>query len=1099
MQKTCNGESYVLSQRKFIVPNPALFFCLKSKTNQKINTLKSSIIKIENVRHDYALQEHNQSTVSYIKIHWKLALCILLYPILHAFNLLLCLLKAIKVIAISCIMIIAVFHSLCLSAQTPRKDSGVNGQVKSELTGVVVSSSDGTPLQGVSVRIEAENLQVKTSKDGRFQLTVSNKSGKIRFSYIGFKSQELSYTAGVSMTVKLITEDNQLDEAMVIAYGTTTRRYATGSVTKVSAKEIEKQPISNPMLALQGLVPGLEVSPNSGINGGSVRLKIRGTASLAQGTEPLVLLNGNPIAVNGQGISQLTNATGPSGLSLFNGINPADIESIEVLKDADATAIYGSRGANGVILITTKKGTSDHLRINFNATNGVSAPSNTMKMMTTAEYLSMRREAFSNSKVTMNETNAPDLLVMDTTQYTDFTKYLAGSTKYSQDWTLGLAGGSDRTSFRVNLGVQKENFQVSDDRFSKRYTFSSNLNHSSKDRKFNMDLSINLSNNESQLPTFDPSVYLTLPPHLQLRNTDGTLNWRVGSSSFSSLGLSNPLGMLEKSYTGRFNNLFGNLSISYAILDDLKLKLSSGYTWGNNNEYSFSPSTSLDPSTVNLPFAQSAIGNNNSWILEPYLTYNKLVDKHSFNGVIGGSAQNSTGQNTVLMGYNFVSDLFIKDIINAGLLIPSNSNFEYKYAAVFGRVNYQYDKKYLLNVSLREDGSSRFGPGKKYALFYSVGLGWIFSDEKIIKSVMPWLTYGKLRGSIGQTGNDGIGNYMYMDTWTGVGSAYNGVTAMQPTKLFNPNYSWERNRKRELALELGVWNNHLLLGASYFHNISDNQLIPYKLPYQTGFTSIIQNWPAKIKNEGYEFTIDSKVLNRDNFSWNIKFNLSVTKNKLIDFPNLETSSYASRYVAGESLSVKRKYKYLGIDPDQGIYMFEDKNGDGVFNTLDQNQLVNLDPKFYGGLMNTISYGQLTVGILFDFRKQKGNSYITSLPNAPGYGLINHPQTMLARWQNNDAEYQRYVAAATDPAYQAAQRFASSDGAIVDASFIKLRNCYINYHLPMRKKTWVQAVDFFLTAQNLLTFTRYEVADPEIQNPFITSPMQTTSLGIKFVF
>ncbi|KKX52104.1 hypothetical protein [Sphingobacterium sp. IITKGP-BTPF85] len=180
-------------------------------------------------------------------------------------------------------------------------------------------------------------------------------------------------------------------------------------------------------------------------------------------------------------------------------------------------------------------------------------------------------------------------------------------------------------------------------------------------------------------------------------------------------------------------------------------------------------------------------------------------------------------------------------------------------------------------------------------------------------------------------------------------------------------------------------------------------------------------------------------------------------------------------------------------------MFEDKNGDGVFNTLDQNQLVNLDPKFYGGLMNTISYGQLTVGILFDFRKQKGNSYITSLPNAPGYGLINHPQTMLARWQNNDAEYQRYVAAATDPAYQAAQRFASSDGAIVDASFIKLRNCYINYHLPMRKKTWVQAVDFFLTAQNLLTFTRYEVADPEIQNPFITSPMQTTSLGIKFVF
>ncbi|MBB2951142.1 SusC/RagA family TonB-linked outer membrane protein [Sphingobacterium sp. JUb56] len=348
MQKTCNREGYALSPGKNTVLNPALFFGLPSKTNQKINTLKSSILKFEKVGNDYALQEHDQSTVSYIKTHWKLALFILPSPILQAFNLLLCLLKAIKEIAISCIMIIAVFHSLCLSAQTPRKDSGVNGQVKYELTGVIVSSTDGTPLQGVSVRIEAENLQIKTSKDGKFQLTLKNQKGNIRFSSIGFKSQEVYYTAGVSMTVKLIPEDHKLEEVEVVStgYQKIPKERATGSFEFVDNKLFNRKVSTDFVSRLEDIVPGITANKTGSARGDYLNMNIRGVSTLHSEKFPLLVIDGVPYDSKSAAV----------GKGAFNNINPNDIESITVLKDAAAASIWGAQSGNGVIVITTKRG-----------------------------------------------------------------------------------------------------------------------------------------------------------------------------------------------------------------------------------------------------------------------------------------------------------------------------------------------------------------------------------------------------------------------------------------------------------------------------------------------------------------------------------------------------------------------------------------------------------------------------------------------------------------------------------------------------------------------------------------------------------------------
>src|SRR5690606_37328833 len=422
-------------------------------------------------------------------------------------------------IPIICMLLLHIFFVFMFSyaqAQSPENGETARGQ-KGVLVGEVLSRNKATPVENVSIRTKSGVYMSSTDSKGRFEFNVPSGVNIVLFSRVGYKSLEYSIDENDnnSIQITLDTLENILDEAVVIGYGSTTRRLSTGSVTKVSAREIERQPVSNPMLALQGLVPGLEVSPSSGIGGASVNLKIRGTGSLAQGTEPLVVLNGNPIAVDGQGISQLANATGSGGVSLFNGINPADIESIEVLKDADATAIYGSRGANGVILITTKRNDTGEIKIELNSRWGTAIPSNPMPMLSTSDYVMMRKEAFANSDVAITEQNAPDLLLMDTTKHTDFRKFLSGSGHHTHDVNLGISGGSDRTFFRLNGNYQREGSQVMKDRGTNRLALSSNLNYQSSDGKFNVDFTANFSENTSDLPAYDPSRFYSLPPHLE--------------------------------------------------------------------------------------------------------------------------------------------------------------------------------------------------------------------------------------------------------------------------------------------------------------------------------------------------------------------------------------------------------------------------------------------------------------------------------------------------------------------------------------------------------------------------------------------------------
>ncbi|MGJ1325023.1 TonB-dependent receptor plug domain-containing protein, partial [Sphingobacterium faecium] len=355
--------------------------------------MKSSILKTENVRHDYALQEHNQSTVSYIKIHWKFALCILLSPMLHAFNILICLLKVIKVIAIPCIMIIAVFHSLCLSAQTPRKDSGVNGQVKYELVGQVLSAIDGRPMQGVSIRIEEENIQVKSSIDGTFKMLVKNQKGKIKFSFVGFKSQEINYNAGVSMTMKLITEDNQLDEVEVVStgYQKIPKERATGSFEFIDNKLLNRKVSTDFISRLEDVVPGITANKTGSARGDYLNMNIRGVSTLRSERFPLIVIDGVPYDSKSADV----------GKGAFNNINPNDIDNITVLKDAAASSIWGAQSGNGVIVITTKKGKfNERTQVAVNANISIKAKPNLyyLPQMSSSDYIDAQQYLFDQGK-----------------------------------------------------------------------------------------------------------------------------------------------------------------------------------------------------------------------------------------------------------------------------------------------------------------------------------------------------------------------------------------------------------------------------------------------------------------------------------------------------------------------------------------------------------------------------------------------------------------------------------------------------------------------------------------------------------------------------
>ncbi|MFV0150872.1 SusC/RagA family TonB-linked outer membrane protein [Empedobacter falsenii] len=950
-------------------------------------------------------------------------------------------------------------------------------------------------LSGVVVTEEGTQNSVRTDANGYYALTLQHDDAKLIFEQLDFPIREEEVLNRSVINVIFTKEDDEIqlkDVVINAGYYAVKDKERTGSIARVTAKEIENQPVNSFLDALQGRVPGLEITPTSGVAGGGYTIRIRGQNSIAAGNNPLFIVDGVPFDTNSMG-DNITSG----GLFLYSSINPLNyidpqsIESIEVLKDADATAIYGSRGANGVLLITTKKGKAKKTSISIDASTTVINATKLPKLLTTEQHLEIRKKAFANDGVTTYPTTAYDINgTWDQTRYTDWQKLLIGNTAFNHNIRTSINGGNEQTNFMIGANVMKETSVFYGDYAYNKLSFFSTLNHKTANNKLKLQWTTNYGQDKNYLPTQDLTrIARTLVPNApRLFNEDGSLNWENNTWT-------NPLAALNASYRNNTRNLNTNLNTSYQLMDNIVLRSNVGYNRSDLDDSQLNPHTIRNPAFGATSLQSSNMtknsGQHEGWLIEPQLDANfNLTASSKLSVLIGGTLNSQTTTKLVILADGFTDNKLI-NVLSAAkdVMIYKDTEEQYKYAALYGRVNYNLHEKYFFNLTGRRDGSSRFGPNHRFSNFGAVGAAWMFSKESFLRDV-SWLSFGKLRGSYGVTGNDQIGDYQYLNTYNISQNGYDGNILLTTARLYNPDFSWEKNKKLEFALETAFLKNRINLTLNYYQNRSNNQLVGYSLPAITGFTSIQANLNTVVENKGWEMDLQVVPIKSAKFNWSTSFNLTIPKNRLVAFEGLGNTSYANSYVIGKSLNSKKIYHFEGINPTTGLYEFTDYNGDGKITAIeDKQQVVSLDPSFYGGFFNSISYENFNIDIFFQFSKKKGFNefYNYAMPGT----MSNQPLSVV------NGNLQNYSSGSNSNATLAYSNYINSDAIVTDTSFIRLKNVSLSYKLPLSKNQSNQYV-IYAQGQNLWTWSKYKNGDPE-QTASYLPPLRRISIGFKANF
>ena len=982
-------------------------------------------------------------------------------------------------------MVLLVYYPLFSYA----KDLSVIQDTTLSIAGIVTDEENNV-IPGASVIIENTKMGAVTNGQGEFILKQVQSSQFIVAHSIGYETHREPVAGRTYIHFYLKKSSNKLDETIIIAYGSTTKRFNTGSISRITSKDISQQPISNPIGSLSGRVSGAVISQSSGLPGAQYDIQIRGKNSINSGNSPLYIINGIPY--NGATLTKLPNS-GITNQSPLNSINPNDIESIEILKDADATSIYGSRGANGVVMITTKTGKVGKTNFEANLYTGISKVGRTLNYLKTKDYLEMRREAYANDNYPVSTTGAYDLLLWDTTRNVDWKKMLIGNTAGLTDAQISISGGNKNTQFLMSGDYRHETTVFPGDLSDDRINVHLSISHSSENQKFKISSNTFLNHDNNRLIPIDLFLFVnTIPNAPYPLDPAGNLIWSEKGAEYY-----NPLSFIKQTYRAVTDNLVSNSLLQYKLLPNLNLKFNLGYTNTNLNQTILKPKNTQLPSINPISTSQFAKNEFRSWIIEPQLEYNTTINKSNIRLLLATSAQSDETNGILINASNYVNDVLIESISGASSISSSSNYSLYRYQSIFGRLNYTYDNKYIANISARKDGSSRFGPGKQYANFGSALFAWIWSDEDFIKKRIPLISYGKLRVGYGTTGNDKIGDYQYLDTWYTITGAflapYQGISSLSPLKLYNPNFAWEVNRETEGAIDIGLLENKLFFSINFYRNKSSNQLLNYTLPTQTGFSNVVQNSPATVLNTGWEFETSAQIMNRQAMKWSINANLTIPKNELISFPDLESSSYSNTYAIGQSIYIRKLLEYTGVDAVTGVYTF---NGTAI--PKDQVMVKDLQPRYYGGLQNQLSYRNLSISFLFQFIKQLGQNYLLGVSDAPGT-KVNQPAEVLRRWQKNGdkTNIERYTVGTgmANTAYYNMRLYSS--GSISDASYIRLKNISLSYQFPptMMERIRVKNAQVYINIQNMITITNYRGNDPENQIGGLP-PLKMYAAGIR---
>lgn len=1017
-----------------------------------------------------------------------------------------------------------------------------------------VVDENGQPMAGVTVSVKNGKLTTSTDSYGGFYIKNIDENATIILSFLGYVTQEISVNGRDGLgTIKMKLSESKLDEVQVQAYGKTSKRLTTSNITTIKAEDIAKQPVDNPLYALMGRVPGLTITPQSGMPGGAVKVQIRGQSSLSEvNSEPLFIVDGIPVVNNMAGFqggassygtpidgNSSTGAGNNTQISALPFLNPKDIESIDVLKDADATAIYGSRGANGVILITTKKGKIGETKIDGNFSSSFSYVGKKYDLMNTEQYIEMRRQAYINDGLQVPDANILgsqktssnfDLTVWDRNRYTDWQKVLLGGTAKNYNANASISGGSPLVRYLIGGNFSKQGYVFPGDGNSINGSGRINISGNSPNNRFRSNImAVYTLISSTATADFSGLAYTLAPNAPSLYNKNGDLNWEPNPSSAQGEGTwGNPFAGLLKPFESTTNTIQASFNASYQIISNLDFTVQSGLSRTGFDSFNSNPIGAMDPAVQSFMTGSATLNSNktNTWSVEPQLSYNTTFSKGRLNLLIGGSYQGEFKNEQAIVQGNYKSDALLRSLSFGNTLLSFGTSSEYRYIAAFGRVNYNWDDRYVLNLTARRDGSSRFGPGNQFGNFGSVGGAWLFTNEAFLKDEIPFLSFGKLRASYGVNGNDAIGDYKYLQLFFAEEGKYQNSDLISSLGPVNPDYHWESKKNLELGLELGLFKDRISISGSYFRARSSEQLLTPSLPATVGGGLVlnINDATTKIQNSGFELNFTSQNLN-DNFKWTTNFNISfLNKNKIlagddVNLPSRLFSLYGNKVSSVKELigkpysGVVAVYEYRGINQTDGFYQFAAQDGstlsqESLFTRWDHYaKLININPQYYGGLTNQFTYKGISVSVFLQFTKQIGKSPIYNLFNGiPGTANNNLPVKFTDLWMpGNNSVLQRVVSGQNYQSLFSAGstqlNMVNSDKSWVDASFIRIKNISASYQVPesISKKLKMKGLNIGITGQNLFTITGYQGLDPETQSILSLPPLRTVSFNVSIGF
>jgi TonB-linked SusC/RagA family outer membrane protein len=856
------------------------------------------------------------------------------------------------------------------------------------------------------------------------------------------------------------------------------------------------------------------LTPVSTYNGTPVRIDIRGRGLLSEASEnPLIIIDGIPMGLGsnrgvafGDGpVQGLMAYLSPAGSqSPLFGLNPKEIESIEVLKDLGATAIYGSSGANGVILITTKRGQAGEPALSVNINFGLSKILRYYDLLNTQQYVEMRREALKNDGLIPSAANAPELVLWDTTRYTDWQRELWGKAGMTMDASIGYSGGTPLLKYRIAANYSRPGKITSVTGKDETMGVNLAIDRQSENRKFNSSLTVGYMSSSLKMVTAPNSI--NLPPNAPpIFDSMGELNYKdwLGSGFESTI---DGFGVLLKPVDSRASSLSTSLKFSYLLAKGLNLSANMTYSISNSTVWNLVPIRSQNP--AKNPTGSSSLSKSDSrtFNIEPQLSYRKsFFGRSNLSLMTGLIYRSGITESASSRGLGFTNDATLRAIALAPVQAADYYRALYKTAALMGRVEYIWDDKYVVNAIGRRDGSSRFGPGRRFGNFGSIGVAWIASEEKWIKRILgPVVNFLKFNANTGTAGSDGGGDYQYMSQWSrGQLALYDNMSPMKNLHAVNQYYQWALSKEWVAEMHLRFKGAaRLQFDITHYKRRKGNQLTQNPTPVFTGFESVFGNWDATTQNSGWELKFSASPVTTKNFTWTGSASASINKNILLEYPQIERTPDFSKYRVGQSLNTRYLLNYLGIDPMTGSYQYEDYNKDGLINSnsvlaplvypSDKQKTLEDAPVVFGGTTHSFTYKNLSLNISMDYAIQKGRNVFGSVSSPGRFGNI-PLEIFNNRWQKpgDNAKYARFTTgSANNYQYGVSTLFYS------DASFFRFTNVALSYSFPAQlvRRLGMKDCSFNIHTQNLFTITKYEGVDPEIKNFSSMPPSRTITFG-----